>query len=49
MHVPVPVSHKNDVTPERVVVLRLHDTVVRFHIGMKFSFWYNNRGEFVSV
>ena len=28
---------KNDFTPKRVVVSRLHDTVARFRTGVKFS------------
>ena len=34
-----------DFTLERVVVSYLHDTVVRFHTGVKFLPRYNTRGE----
>ena len=34
-----------DFTLKRVVVSCLHDTVVRFHTGVKFLPWYNTRGE----
>ena len=30
---------------ETVVVSRLHDTVVKFRTGVKFSLQYNNRGD----
>ena len=39
------VYRQTDFTPKRVVVSRLHDTVARFHTGMKFLPRYNNRGE----
>ena len=42
---PVPVTRQTDFTPKRVVISRLHDTVVRFRTGVKFSPRYNNRGE----
>ena len=42
---PVPVYWQTDFTLKRVVVLHLHDTVVRFRTSMKFSPWYENRGE----
>ena len=42
---PVPVCRQTDLTPKRVVVSRLHDNVARFRTGVKFSPWYNNRGE----
>ena len=42
---PFPVFQQTDFTPKRVVVSRLHDTVVRFRTGVKFSPLYNNRGE----
>ena len=38
---PIPVEF----TPKTVVVTRLHDTVVRFRTGVKFSPRYNNQGE----
>ena len=41
---PVPVYWQTDFTPKRVFISRLHDTVVRFHTGVKFSPRYNNRG-----
>ena len=41
---PVPVYGQTDFTPTRVVVSRLHDNVVRFRTGMKFSPRYNNQG-----
>ena len=41
---PVPVTRQTDFTPKRVVISRLHDTVVRFRTGVKFSPRYNNRG-----
>ena len=41
---PIPVYRQTDFTPKRVVVSRLHDTVVRFRTGVKFSSRYNNRG-----
>ena len=41
---PVPVYRQTNFTPTRVVVSRLHDTVVRFRTGVKFSPQYNNRG-----
>ena len=34
---PVPVYWQTDSTPNQVVVLRLHDTGVRFHTGVKLS------------
>ena len=42
---PVPVYRQTDFTPRQVVVLCLHDTIARFHTGVKFSPRYNNRGE----
>ena len=42
---PVPVYWQTDFTPKCVVVSCLHDTVARFHTGVKFSPGYNNRGE----
>ena len=42
---PVPVCRQTLLTPKRVVVSRLHDNVARFRTGVKFSPWYNNRGE----
>ena len=45
---PLPLSERLEqanFTPKRVVVSRLHDTVARFRIGVKFSPRYNNRGE----
>ena len=42
---PVPVYRQTDFTPKRVVISRLHETVVRFHTGVKLSPRYNNRGE----
>ena len=42
---PVPVHRQTDFTPKRVVVSCLHDTVVRFRTGVKFSPQYSNRGE----
>ena len=46
MHaLPVPVYRETDFTPKRVVVSHLHDTVVRFHTGVKFLPQYNNWGE----
>ena len=45
MHaLPVPVYRQTNFTPKCVVVSRLHDTVVRFRTGVKFSSRYNNRG-----
>ena len=41
---PVPVYRQTDFTPTRVVGSRLHDTVVRFRTGVKFSPQCNNRG-----
>ena len=43
---PIPGHRQTEFTPKRVVVSHLHDTVVRFHTGVKFSPWYNNRGDF---
>ena len=34
---PVPVYRQTDFTPKQVVVLCLHDTVARFHTGVRFS------------
>ena len=42
---PVPVYRQTDFTLKRVVVSRLHDTVVRFRTGVNFSPQYNNRSE----
>ena len=42
---PVPVYRQTDPTLKRVVVSRLHDTVVRFRTGGNFSPGDNNRGE----
>ena len=42
---PVPVYRQTDFTKKRVVVSRLHDTVVRFRTGVNFSPQYNNRSE----
>ena len=42
---PVPVYRQTDFTPKRVVISCLHDTVVRFRTGMKFSPRYSNRGD----
>ena len=42
---PVPVYRQTDFIPKRVVISRLHDTVVKFRTGVKFSPRYNNRGE----
>ena len=42
---PVPVYRQTDFTPTSVVVSPLHDTVARFHTGVKFSPRYNNWGE----
>ena len=42
---PIPVYRETDFTPKRAVISRLHDTIVRFHTGVKFLPWYNNRGE----
>ena len=41
----VPVYWQTNFTPKWVVVLRLHDTVARFHTGVKFSPRCENRGE----
>ena len=41
----VPVYRQTDFTPKRVVVSRLHDTIARLRSGVKFSPWYENRGE----
>ena len=44
----IPVYWQTDFTlffKKRVVILCFHDTVVRFHTGVNFSPWYNNRGE----
>ena len=43
---PVRVHLQTDFTPKRVVVSRLHGTVAKFRTGVKFSRWYNSRGEF---
>ena len=46
MHaLPIPVYRQTDFTPKQVVISRLHDTVVRFCTGVKFSPRYENRGE----
>ena len=46
MHaLPVPVYQQTDFTPKRVVISCLHDTVVRFRTGVKFSLRYKNRAE----
>ena len=42
---PVPVYWQTDFTPKRVVISHLHDTVVRFRTGVKFSPRHKNRGE----
>ena len=42
---PVPVHRQTDFTPKWVVVSCLHDTVTKFRTGVKFSPWYNSRGE----
>ena len=42
---PVPVYRQTDFTPKWAVVSHLHDTVARFRTGVKFSPWYENRGE----
>ena len=42
---PVPVHRRTDFTPEWVVVSCLHDAVTKFRTGVKFSPWYNSRGE----
>ena len=42
---PVPVYWQTDFTLKTVVVSRLHDTVVRFCTGVKFSPRCDNRGE----
>ena len=42
---PIPVYRQTDFTLKRVVVSRLHDTVARFRMGVKFSPRYENRGE----
>ena len=42
---PAPVYRQTDLTPKRVVISRLHDTVVRFRTGVKISPHYNNLGE----
>jgi len=41
----VPVHLQTDFAPKWVVISRLHDTSVKFHTSVKFSLWYNNRGE----
>ena len=41
----IPVYWQTDFTPKRVIVSHLHDTIERFHTGVKFSPWYNNQGE----
>ena len=43
---PIPVYRQTDFIPKRVVVSSLHDTVARFHTGVKFSPRYKNQGEF---
>ena len=42
---PIPVYRQTDFTPKRVVVLRLHDTAVRFCTRVKFLPRYKNRGD----
>ena len=42
---PVPVYWQTDFALRQVVVLCLHDTIARFHTGVKFSPRYNYRGE----
>ena len=42
---PIPVYRQTDFTPKGVVVLRLHDTAVRFCTRVKFLPRYKNRGE----
>ena len=42
---PVPVYLQTDLTPKRVVVSRLHDTVAKSRTGVKFSPRCENRGE----
>ena len=42
---PAPVYRQTDLTPKRVVISRLHDTVIRFHTGVKLSPLYNSRGK----
>ena len=42
---PVPDHRQTDFTPKWVVVSCLHDTVTKFRTGVKFSPWYNSRGE----
>ena len=42
---PISVYRQTDFTPKHVVVSCLHDTVARFHTGVKFSPRYNNQGE----
>ena len=42
---PVPVHWQTDFTLRQVVVLCLHDTIARFHTGVKFSPRYNYQGE----
>ena len=36
---------QTDFTVKHVVALCLHDSVARFHTGVKFSPQYNNRGQ----
>ena len=43
--VPIPVYWQTDFTLKWVVISRLHDTLVRFCTGGKFSLQYNNQGE----
>ena len=42
---PVIVYRQTNFMPKRVIVLCLHDTVARYHTGVKFSPWYNDWGE----
>ena len=44
-----PVYLQTDFTPKWVVILHLHDTVVKFWTGVKFLFLYNNWGELTPV
>ena len=41
----IPVYRQTNFTPQGVVILCLHDTVARFHTGVKFSPWHENQGE----
>ena len=46
MHaLPVPVYQQTDFTSKRVVISCLHDTIVRFRTGVKFSLRYKNQTE----